>query len=322
MATLVVATGGTVDKDYPRLHSGYAFEFGDPAVGRILADLQLDSDCEITVPFQKDSTEVTDEDRAALLSTCISCGQARIVVTHGTDTLIDSAAVLGKSAELAALGKTIIVTGAMRPERFSNSDAKFNVGVAFGALECAAPGVYVAMCGRVRKWDAVERCFQTGKFVDVGCAKPPMAFRTMPGTNMRLSLLSLGCFAFGGDKKTGAHNGPAFAQLHAECWGAADDDASIATVRAALESGINVFDNAEMYGDGWSETVLGRALCAVAADFPRDSYYIFTKVSEAFLAPELIEAHLDASLARLQTEYVDLYQVCFYLPLHFKNEFC
>jgi L-asparaginase len=173
--TLLVSTGGTVDKDYPRLHSGYAFEFGEPAVGRILADVQLDSECEVAMPFQKDSTEITEEDRTVLLATIIRAPQSRIVVTHGTDTLIDSAAVLGKSTELAALGKTIIVTGAMRPERFTNSDAKFNVGVAFGALECAVPGVYVAMCGRVRKWDAVERCFETGKFVDIGCAKPPAA---------------------------------------------------------------------------------------------------------------------------------------------------
>lgn len=364
---LFICSGGTIDKDYPRLHSGYAFEFGAPAVERIVADLALDGiACDVKVPFQKDSTEITAADRAALLAVCLAATQGRIVVTHGTDTLIESAAFLGQSAELAALGKTIVFTGAMRPERFTNSDAKvcdlalrslsesfshapppldhlrtqFNVGVAFGALECAAPGVYVAMCGRVRKWDAVERDLRSGKFVALGQGKAPMVYRTMPGTEMEISLVSLGCFAFGGgefdcaspqihssptkssdlllvcttlikpaDKPTGAHNGKAFTALHAECWGEADDDESIATVRAALDAGINVFDNAEMYGDGYAEAVLGRALSAVATEYPRSSYYIFTKISEAFLEPSEIEAHLDASLARLQTDYIDLYQL-------------
>ena len=240
-STLLIATGGTIDKDYPRVHSGYAFEFGEPALRRILEDIELDRECEVVVPFQKDSTEIDEDDRAALLAVCLSCAQQHIIITHGTDTLLDSAAVLGSSAELATLGKTIILTGALRPERFTNSDAKFNVGVSFGALESAAPNVYVAMCGRVRPWNAVERCYLTGKFVNLHQSKRRMLYNRLPGTEMKVSRVALGCFAFGGDKQTGSHGGEDFAKLHSECWGPADDSQSVATVRAALEAGINVF---------------------------------------------------------------------------------
>ena len=136
-----------------------------------------------------------------------------------------------------------------------------------------------------------------------------MEYRLLGDTGKKVSVLALGCFSFGGDRPTGSHLGATFNKLHAECWGAQDDAVSIAAVRAALEAGINIFDNAEMYGDGHAEDVLGRALESLREEFPRESYMIATKISETFLAPELIEARLRASLKRLRTDYIDVYQL-------------
>lgn len=136
-----------------------------------------------------------------------------------------------------------------------------------------------------------------------------MEYRQLGNTGMKVSVISLGCFSFGGDKVTGSHLGASFSKLHGECWGVQDDAASFEAVHEALRQGINMFDNAEMYGDGHAEDVLGRALEAVQGTFPRGSYYIATKICESYLAPELIEARLRASLKRLRTDYIDLYQL-------------
>ncbi len=107
-------------------------------------------------------------------------------------------------------------------------------------------------------------------------------------TDMRVSVIALGCWAFAGD----------------QFWGAQDDADSINTVHAALETGVNFFDNAEGYGAGHSEAVLGRALVG-----RRDQAIIATKVSQENLAPEMLRKACEGSLRRLQTEYIDLYQI-------------
>lgn len=176
---LFIAVGGTIDKDYPRLTRGYAFEFGEiPALTRILDKINACFDQRIVVPFQKDSTEMTDEDRSKIVSLVSDSEERFVVVTHGTDTLLDTAKQIGFQQKEAGKGslfgkKVIVVTGAMRPERFSNSDANFNVGCAVGALWNSVPGTYVAMNGVVRPHDAATRCFSTGKFVGPGEATPP-----------------------------------------------------------------------------------------------------------------------------------------------------
>ena len=134
-----------------------------------------------------------------------------------------------------------------------------------------------------------------------------MPTRQLGSTDMNVSVLALGCFAFGGDRQTGTHNGAAFAKLHNGVWGDQSDEDTFATVKAALDSGINFFDNAEMYGDGYAEEVMGRAL--KASGYQREQYYVATKVSEAYLEPSLLKEHLDASLKRMGMEYVDLYQL-------------
>jgi len=123
----------------------------------------------------------------------------------------------------------------------------------------------------------------------------------------RVSAIGMGCFAFGGDRKTGTHLSKEMEKLHEGVWGDQKDEDTYATVKAALDAGINFFDTAEMYGDGYSEEVLGRAL--KKSGYSRDSYLVATKVCENYLTPELLSQHLEASLARLQLDYVDLFQV-------------
>jgi L-asparaginase len=159
MTLLFLQTGGTIDKDYPRTRRGHAFEIADPAVQRVLDRVHPAFDYSITTVAKKDSLELTDEDRQRIHQACVSAPADRIVITHGTDTMIDTARALAGIA-----GKVIVLTGAMRPERFSNSDAAFNVGLAVGAAQSLPPGVYVAMHGGVHPWDAVGRS-SDGQFV-------------------------------------------------------------------------------------------------------------------------------------------------------------
>ena len=160
----MVVCGGTIDKDYPRLTKGYAFEFGEePGIARVLERVRpLEVDVEVRVLYQKDSQDMTTEDRMKLLNLCKTTKRKRILVTHGTDTMIESAVVLGK-ANLR--DKRIVLTGSMRPQRFENTDAHFNVGYAFGVLSMMSPGsTMVCMNGMCRAWNQVRRCYKTGKF--------------------------------------------------------------------------------------------------------------------------------------------------------------
>eukprot|EP00040_Diaphanoeca_grandis_P003744 m.25755 g.25755 ORF g.25755 m.25755 type:complete len:377 (-) comp15161_c0_seq1:218-1348(-) len=134
-----------------------------------------------------------------------------------------------------------------------------------------------------------------------------MEYRTLGRGGPKVSVIAMGCFAFGGDRKTGSHLGSQFTALHNGVWGDQDDKDTFATVKAALDAGITMFDTAEMYGDGYSEEVTGRAL--KASGYARDKYVVATKVSESNLEPKLLREHLNASLKRLDMDYIDIYQV-------------
>lgn len=160
MKILFIQAGGTIDKDYPRLTKGYAFEITVPAVERILKNINPSFDFEILPLLQKDSLDLTDSDRKKIYQACLRAKTDKIIITHGTDTMIETAKKLS-----GIKGKTIILTGAMRPERFSNSDAAFNIGVAVGAINAIKKGVYVAMSGRIYPYNKVKRNLKTGRFV-------------------------------------------------------------------------------------------------------------------------------------------------------------
>lgn len=160
MNILFIQTGGTIDKDYPKTVKGYGFEITKPAVECILKKLQVSFTYNITSFLRKDSQEITADDRLHLLALCKKAKEEQIIITHGTDTMIQTAKYLS-----AVKNKTIILTGAFLPEKFKDSDAGFNLGTAVGAMEHLEKGVYVAMNGRVFRNNEVKREARTGRFI-------------------------------------------------------------------------------------------------------------------------------------------------------------
>jgi L-asparaginase len=137
-----ITTGGTIDKVYFDALS--QFEIGDSTIKHILDESLADFDYEIVPLLQKDSLDMTDEDRTSLHDFIASDDAERYVITHGTDTMPETAEALEDLQ-----GKTIVLTGALTPARFKTSDANFNVGMAVAAAQVAPPGVYIAMSGQV-----------------------------------------------------------------------------------------------------------------------------------------------------------------------------
>ena len=161
MKILFIQTGGTIDKDYPKTKLGYAFEITDPAISRILPEANPTFEYEVVSVCKKDSTELTDEDRQKIFDVCFENQADKIIITHGTDTMVKTAEKLSSIKD-----KTIVITGAMRPEKFSNTDADFNVGVAVGGVQNLPAGVYIAMHGAILLWDKVSRDEKTGQFIE------------------------------------------------------------------------------------------------------------------------------------------------------------
>lgn len=160
MKITFIQTGGTIDKDYPRTTKGYAFEISEPAVKRILEKLNPAFDFEIIPALKKDSMEITDDDRQKIYDICKELKNNKIIITHGTDTMMETAEKLSSIKD-----KVIVITGAMRPERFTNSDAPINIGVAIGSVNVLETGVYIAMHGQVLPWNQITRNMETGQFV-------------------------------------------------------------------------------------------------------------------------------------------------------------
>lgn len=155
-----IQTGGTIDKDYPKISSGYAFEFGEPATERILRRLYPSFEFDILTAFQKDSLDIKVQDRAYLVQLIKERSAHRVIITHGTDTLIST----GNYLKDKIGDKLVVLTGAMRPERFYNSDAAINLGCAIGAANILESGVYVAMHGIVKPAAEMSRNLETGQF--------------------------------------------------------------------------------------------------------------------------------------------------------------
>ena len=163
MSTIrVFVTGGTFDKEYDEL-SGRLF-FRDTHVPAMLTRGRCRVDVAVQPLMMVDSLEMTDADRRLVLESCRSCAEARIVVTHGTDTMTDTARLLHQ----AAIGKTVVLTGAMIPYAFGSSDGLFNLGSALSFAQVLPPGVYVAMNGRYFPGDRVRKDRTTGIFEEVG----------------------------------------------------------------------------------------------------------------------------------------------------------
>ena len=155
----VFVTGGTFDKQYDELTG--SLSFGDTHLPEMLRLGRCRVDVSIQTLMMIDSLDMTDADRALVADHCRQAAEAQIVITHGTDTMVDTARVL--AATLAA-PKTIVLTGAMVPYAFGSSDGLFNLGSALSFVQVLPSGIYVAMNGRCFIWDRVRKNRQTGVF--------------------------------------------------------------------------------------------------------------------------------------------------------------
>jgi L-asparaginase len=161
MPIRILVTGGTFDKEYDMLNGTLAFE--DTHVPEMLELGRCKLETEIRNVMMVDSLEMTDTDREIILHNCRSASEDRILITHGTDTMAETAAYLAK----AGLQKTIVLTGAMIPYKFGSSDGFFNLGSALAFLQTLPFGVYVAMNGRYYDWDNVRKNKKTGYFEEL-----------------------------------------------------------------------------------------------------------------------------------------------------------
>ncbi len=142
MTIKIITTGGTIDKIYFDQKS--QFQVGEPQIIDVLKEANVTFDYDILELLQKDSLDLTDEDRALIRRTVETDPHRHFVVTHGTDTMVQTAqALLGLS------GKVIVLTGAMQPARFRHTDAVFNIACAVTAVQLLKEGVYIAMNGRI-----------------------------------------------------------------------------------------------------------------------------------------------------------------------------
>jgi L-asparaginase len=157
MRIVFLTTGGTIDKVYFDALS--RFEVGETVVGKILRESGANFEYEVIPLMRKDSLEMVDTDRQAIRAAVVAREERRIVVTHGTDTMVDTACALAGIPD-----RTIVMTGALSPARFQASDAVFNIGMAVAAVQTCPPGVWIAMSGRVFPHDQVRKNRASNRF--------------------------------------------------------------------------------------------------------------------------------------------------------------
>jgi L-asparaginase len=157
----IFVTGGTFDKEYNELTGALFFQ--DTHVPEMLKLGRCRVDLTIRTLMMVDSLEMTDADRALLVEQCRQAPETRIVITHGTDTMVETATALGATFPPAS-GRTIVLTGAMVPYAFGSSDGLFNLGSALSFVQTLPAGVYVAMNGRCFEWNTVRKNRETGVF--------------------------------------------------------------------------------------------------------------------------------------------------------------
>ena len=161
MTLRLIATGGTFDKHYDEING--KLDFADSHLPQVIARARLTIPVALEVLPLLDSLDLDDAARQRVLASCAAAAERSIVIVHGTDTMAQTAAVLGA----AGLDKTIILTGAMIPYEIANSDALFNLGVAVGMAQTLPAGVYVAMNGQVFNWNNVRKNKAAGVFETV-----------------------------------------------------------------------------------------------------------------------------------------------------------
>jgi L-asparaginase len=141
---LIITTGGTIDKIYFDDKSDY--QIGEPQISQILHAMHVAFEFEVSALMRRDSLHLDDSDRKLIRDAVAASDAGHVLITHGTDTMVETAAVLQDIDD-----KTMVLTGALNPARFRDSDAVFNIGCAVGAAQSLPPGVYIVMNGKV--WD-------------------------------------------------------------------------------------------------------------------------------------------------------------------------
>jgi L-asparaginase len=153
----IFTTGGTIDKVYFDAKSTY--EVGPPNIETILNELSLEFDYTVESLMKKDSLDLTDQDRTFIYEAVAKDPADKVIITHGTDTMVETAKTLA-----GIQGKTIVLTGALKPALFKITDAVFNIGCAVAAVQTVNPGVYIVMNGRIFPHDKVRKNVRLGKF--------------------------------------------------------------------------------------------------------------------------------------------------------------
>lgn len=158
MAIRVLVTGGTFDKEYDELRGMLYFK--DTHVPEMMRLGRCRLDVNVETLMMVDSLVMTEADRATVVEHCRRCAEQRIVITHGTDTMVETAHALAHGVQ----DKTIVLTGAMVPYAFGSSDGLFNLGSALSFVQALPDGIYVAMNGRCFPWNNVRKNRQNGAF--------------------------------------------------------------------------------------------------------------------------------------------------------------
>jgi len=157
----VIVTGGTFDKHYDEIKGELTFV--DTHLPEILKRARVSIPVQVELNQLIDSLYMQDENRRSVLEACARAAERRIIITHGTDTMAETARLIGT----AKLDKTIVLTGAMIPYKILDSDALFNFGTAFSAVQLLPSGVYIAMNGRIFDWDRVRKNKAQGIFEEI-----------------------------------------------------------------------------------------------------------------------------------------------------------
>jgi len=158
MKLAIISTGGTIDKVYFDAKSDY--HIGDPQIKVILDRVGATFDYHVTEVFHKDSLDITVEDRLVIADSINKSDASFVIVTHGTDTMVETAMLLKENLN----GKTIVLVGSLTPARFRETDAEFNIGVAVGAVQSLPTGVYIAMNGQIFNPEAVRKNRAANRF--------------------------------------------------------------------------------------------------------------------------------------------------------------
>ena len=160
MKIKIISAGGTIDKVYFDLISEY--KVGKPQIIEMLKEANFDLDLDFKSILKKDSLDFTDEDRLLIKKTVEEDSCRHIVITHGTDTMIETARILKDIP-----GKVIVLTGSMQPANFKFSDAPYNIACALMAVQLIKPGAYIAMNGKVFDPDKIQKDRESNKFIDL-----------------------------------------------------------------------------------------------------------------------------------------------------------